>query len=135
MFYNYVKILYSILENYKADSNEFSKMLEINNDLINKYKKQKQHIQQNKHAQLKTNQYIKIEQHGGTNPITQLEALKNEIISNLQNLESKEKSIELQKILNKIIEYIKLLDELLQKSNLGILSKQLQEMNEILKTI
>lgn len=123
MFYNYVKILYSILENYKADSDEFNELLKINNELIDNCKKKKQKQKQN------------LKQCGGTSHIAQLEEIKNEILENLQNLESKEKSIELQTTLNLIIDYINLLDELLQNNNLKQLSNQLQEMNEILETI
>lgn len=127
---SYVESLYTTIENYDSQSQEFGEMLKINDFFINNVKTQKVLY--------------------GGNPIKKLEEMKESITKLLENMRMKnddkdngDNAEEIEKISKRItqislifsalISYIEQIHALIPKnSNFDILNQQLHEINQIL---
>lgn len=130
MFYKYLKSMYSIFEEYSADSSEFNSMLQINNNFITHLKS----IKNNKNKN-----FLPFVQSGKGNENAMLEYMKKAIsdeIDTINNREDFDKFIKKYKqtsdLLKKMINYIELIHSIVPKENLEKLSQQLNEINEII---
>lgn len=133
MFYNYLKSMHYMVENYNANSKEFTKMLKINGDLIGKLNNSKSSVKS------KTNSNKALT--GGSVELDQLNIMKNMILKILEEFETNtcdtseltQKVLKIKNTLELLIRYIDYLHSLVPtQDNLNILSLQLQEMNTIL---
>lgn len=147
MFYNYLKIIYDIIKNYSLDSDEFKKMLFINESFIRHFKKRQNlvqiggrlvHILEVEHERKSKilNCLNKKQQGGGTDSTNtkKLEQITTNIIDIIhQNYATTAESIgKLNEMFNKLTERLnKLHDSIPNDKDIETLENQLKEIKEI----
>lgn len=129
MFYNYVKLVYLILEEYSAKSDEFNTMLDINNDLLKNLNKTNKTNKKNKSIKINNN----IQLGGNHELLEKLNSLKTEILNGLEKLINREEFDKAKSMLINLIEYVNKINTLINSERMEKLKDQLEDMNNILK--